>query len=211
MPLSTGQLILARFVWKVGDHHFYVCRHYRATTVIGVVTHNTVALWLANLHASRIAACMAGPYVQVGTYTHTIKPLSTLEVGFGTYSPSPTPYSNNPLPPQVACLVRLHVLVPSPRNHGRLYIPMQPVEAMDTDGTMLSTYQTYVATTLSPLKDQVNAGIPPNTAVLIPSVWKRPGNTSVRVTSLAVVRKWATQRRRGGFETPTPSPYRSLD
>lgn len=211
MPISTNMLILARYVWQSEGHHYYVCRHYRATVVIGAVTQTTVAVYLANRDAARIASCMAGTFTQVGTYTHTIKPLSFPENGFGMYIGTVPPYSLHPLPPQLACLVRLHLLLPQPRRQGRIYIPSPPVEALTSDAKVSPTYKSHCLTALAPLATQITVGFLPNRAVLTPVVWHRPGNLATRITSISVDSRWANQRKRGRGERPTPSPFRAID
>lgn len=211
MAISTGMLILSRYVWRMGDHHFYICRHYRVTTVIGAVSQNTVAAYAGNRDMAAISSVLAGNLVAVGCYTHTIRPVGFSETGSVTYNTPIVPYAATPLPPQVSLLVRLSILVPSSRGHGRIHLPSVPETANVLHGVPSAAYRTAVVAALTPLTQQLNVGVPGNIAVLLPVVWRRPGNVATRVTGLSVAKEWSTQRRRGRSETPTGTAFRSID
>lgn len=211
LPFINNSIALARHVWKSGEHHYYVTRTYRISATLGTHDLNLVAAQLANRHAKPIASLMAGSYTQVGTYVHVIRPFSWPGVGFGGYFPDPSPYSSNCLPPQVALLLRLFPTSPLPRKYARVYLPLMPEEANDSEAKVSAAFRTLAQTTLTPLVTAFAFPSPPGQHFVIPVVFHRIGGTTTPVTSLEVSDLWASQGRRSWANTPTPAPFRSLD
>lgn len=211
VPFINNSLVLARFVWKLEGHHYYVTRHYRVFATVGSNDLDKVATQLANRHASKIASLMAGSYTQVGTFVHSVWPAFSSGTGIGGYNPDPTPWSPNTLPPQVSLLVRLKPTAPSPRKYARIYIPLMPVEENGGNGEPLPGFVTAAKAMLGTLVVPFSFSTPPGQHFVTPVVWTRPGNNWTQLTQLSVASLWATQRRRARTETPTPGPFRSLE
>lgn len=207
----NGAIVLVRFVWKLGEHHFFVCRHYRCVATGGSNDLDLVAQQMAVTIGRPIASLMAGGFAQVGTFAHTVFPLGWPGVGVGVDPAPPPPFSPNTLPPQCALLVRLLPLTPLPRQYARIYLPLMPEEANGPDTKVTGVFHAAALTTLAPLVANVVFPSPPGNHTCVPIVLHRNtfGFDAVRVIDVST--SWATQRRRGAANTPTPAPYRSLD
>lgn len=111
-----------------------------------------------------------------------------------------------PAPAQLSMVVTKQTGGAGRAKRGRFYMPLPPIEAIDSFGTPTNAYLTAMAPLLANLVAPQTITTLTSVAQLTPVLWHNASGTGTTLTSLRPNDKFGTQRRRGiyGRENAIP-------
>jgi hypothetical protein len=203
--MPVGDILQVTFVCRFSEQIGLNVRHFRIATVVGVEqTHAQIAedfrvrVRLSLIQILSNQATFEGVIVSKIFPLPKSIPVATVAAGEAGL------VTGDPLPRQVAGLIRARSMFAGRSERGRAYIPF-PAE---TDSGSAATPTLGYATNLGQIAPvyfgPAGIGANPPLTTLTPIIWHRETNTFSVITAIAVSTAWATQRRRGTFGRPNP-------
>jgi len=208
-PLTTGSIVLGRFVWERDGQHAYVIKHFRLSPrPVGFDTAG-MAWLLDNQFAPSLCACAASAWNYLGTWCRRVIPAwdgsPDDTVNNGPYAAWDT---DDPLPPQTCGLILLESASPFQSQPGRIFLP-SATESANNAGVPSAAYLTTLqaaAATFSTTQTSLVPGFG-TAAGATPHLNGSSPSTTLAITAATAQPFWATQRRRSGTSKTTPPPF----
>jgi len=115
--------------------------------------------------------------------------------------------AGDPLPSQVAGLIKVRASEGPPRVRGRFYVPSSVESMNDSSGRPNAAWDLLAVDIGNKLTATVVAGGGGNTATLVPILYNRAENTYAAVDGFTTRTFWATQKRRSELNRGDGSPF----
>lgn len=115
--------------------------------------------------------------------------------------------AGDPLPSQVAGLIKIRASEGPPRVRGRFYVPSGVESHNDSSGRPTEGWVDLATDIGDKLTLPVTAGGGGNTATLVPILYNRTANTYAAVDGHTVRTFWATQKRRSEINRGDGFPF----
>lgn len=204
---EPGDLYECRIVTTRGNQTAINVRHYLCTAKAGTgVTDQTLATQLDATFQTALKALMDGGSQYRGVGVRRISPLplgaevvSTANAGNGNVA-------GDQLPAQICGMITLRSEFGGRDRRGRIYIPFVAEADNDTIGAPSTGYMTRLGSFAALLIFVQALGTAGNTNTFQPVVHSRKTGVNVYIRTATAIQKWATQRSRGHFGRPNPSP-----
>jgi hypothetical protein len=189
-------------------------RYYRQQDTLGTgPTQTQIAQAIDATVATALKGCMVDDAAYKGSLCARIWPTPRVIANITTTAAGAGSVIGDPLPLQLCGVITLRTLNAGRRWRGRVFVPFPPDTFSGTDGTPFGAYITALTALGTALLTTVAAGAGGNTANMKP-VLARPKYTNHVLTNpdatdlfdYVVRDKWGTQRRRGNYGQPNPSP-----
>jgi len=208
MPYNHGDIVLIGFVWRLGQTRAYVTRPHQIVLTTGTAVNEATvlnAVWLGPYR--EVSRRLASPKVPEGIFARRLYP---------TPDPLPIPragdpggavFNNNPLPAQVAGLIRLHKAQPGPPRKGLIFVPYLPEAHNDGTGRLTAAGLLNLQVIAGWMTFAVPFAAGAITGFVTPTLWSRRHSTQANIVGSTVSPTFATQRRRACQGGTTPTPY----
>jgi len=203
-PISDGDLLLARLIWRRGEHHLYTLRYYLVANAVGTPTVTEAAFWVASLRAALMHELLTTPFNQVGTDVRRLAPTPGARSPLQTYLFASAPYGPPALPTQCCGLISFPTPPDSPASSSRLYVPLPPASESVSPGRPSDDYVDQLQELGLRFTEPVFVLGATGFADLVPVSFRRQTLGLAVLDSSRAARAWATQRRRQTGRRPTP-------
>lgn len=205
--LAVNNLLELKFYCHQRGQYTINTRHYRVTGIVGTgETDVNAGIKLNTELAGAFIACVGADAQFLGVSIQLVKPIRRPKTVLTT-SAGDGGLEGEPLPRQVAGLIKVTTDEASRHGRGRMYVPF-PTEAVNTaTGVPSGAYVDALNNLALKLDDIITVGGGGNTATLQPVLWNRATDARIQVTGAAAAAVWATQRRRADIRGGDRPPF----
>jgi len=205
--LDVNQVLELKFYSHQRGQYAINTRHYRVSAKAGLGdTDVNAGIKLNTELAGAYIACLGndaqflGVSIQLIRNTRRPKTVLTTSAGDGGFE-------GEPLPRQVAGLIKVTTDEASRHGRGRMYVPFPPESANTNTGVPSGAYIDALNNLALKLDDLMVVGGGGNTVTLQPVLYNRATNAVIPVTSAGAAPVWATQRRRADVRGGDKPPF----
>lgn len=204
---EVGDLYEGRIFCTLGVQTSITVRHWRVSGKTGTgATDAQIAAGLEGAVATAMKAVISASATYRGVGVRRIQPLP---ISLETYSNAAAGVgglAGDPLPLQTAGIITIGTALGGRSRRGRAYIPFPNEDSNTASALPSNAYVALLATLGGALTATFGPGAGGNTNNLIAVVFSRKFNTRTDVSSNLPRTQWGTQRSRGGYGRPNPSP-----
>lgn len=207
MNLAVAEIYEVRAYVTLREQLAVNTRHYRVTNVTGTVSDAQFAANVDAAWAAPYKAAITGDASYRGVGVARVFPLPRTLSAFSTTGQGPGGGGTDELPSQVSGIITFTTIYAGPAYRGRIYVPFPDEAFQDLNGQPGIGYQGLLDT-LKNVMDVPFVVAPGggNSATLVPVIYDKNDNTYIEVAGSQSRKKWATQRRRGGYGQSNQSP-----
>jgi len=204
--IVANDIVEVRFYCSLYGQYSINTRHYLCDGIVGTGADELAfATDLDTDFAATFKELLSSFAFYEGVAVQIIRPTRRPAV-FRNASRGQGSLGDDPLPSQVAGLIKLVTNTATRKGRGRIYLPFASESVNGDDAKPTGPYVANLEALANDLLDDYTPGAGGNTSSLVPVIYNRVLHTTIPLTASYARTLWATQRRRsflaGGDRIP---------